>query len=58
MLARSAYSPAPYQIKSTIAKLFVSAPGQNLGRSSRGDSMDGATVAISDDGGHVVAHHE
>jgi len=38
-LRRADYSPALYQIQSAIAKLLVSVPGQNPGRSSRGDSV-------------------
>jgi len=51
---RSAYTPALYQIKSAIGKnsLFVPVPGQNLRRSSRGDS---AVVAICYDDSRVVA---
>jgi len=54
-----AYSPALCQIKSAIAKLLISSPGQNPGRSSRGDSM-GLRLSYPDSTPaprHVRHHH-
>jgi len=51
---RPAYSPALYQIQSAIAKLFVSVPGQNPGRSRYIGKQRGANVAICEDGGRVM----
>jgi len=49
---RPAYSPVLFQIKSAIANLLVSLPGQNQGQAK---TQHGATVAVGDDGGRAVA---